>query len=91
MPEQTITLADQISELKREIAIRQRVYWTWIGQKRMKVETARKAIASLKASLHVLLELRVSFVASPVEPPAKTFADLARDRLEDGGLEDFNR
>ena len=52
-----ITLADQIAELKAELAIRTTAYGRWIRDGRMKAETANKKFAAMRAALHTLIEL----------------------------------
>jgi hypothetical protein len=68
----TITLDQQISELKAELAIRT-----------SEVEAAHKKFAAMRAALHTLIELQRSF---EVKPGVKLWplGELARDREEEG-------
>jgi len=51
------TLAEQIAELKREHAMRQRVYRSWIASGRMKQAAADQYMAGLCAALDTLQAL----------------------------------
>lgn len=53
------TLAEQIAEVKREIAIRERVYPKWVKDGKMKAHAAERGIALMKAALHTLMALDV--------------------------------
>ena len=53
-----VTILDQIAELKRELAVRQHVYSSWIRKGTMTQENADRQVARMKAALHTLLELQ---------------------------------
>ena len=52
-----ITFADAISELKREIQIRERIYPSWIEQGKIKADTAQHRIYCLEFALEKIFEL----------------------------------
>jgi hypothetical protein len=54
----TISLADQIASVRREIAMRERVYPKWVNAGRMKAEAAEREIAAMRAVLETLLSLQ---------------------------------
>jgi len=56
MPE--ITLAEQIAAVRREIAMRERVYPKWVASGRMTQVKAEHEIAAMRAVLDTLLSLR---------------------------------
>lgn len=51
------TLTEQIAEVKREIALRHRLYPRWIAEARMAQPTAERQIACMTAVLHTLLAM----------------------------------
>ncbi len=55
-----IPLAQQIACLKREIAMRQRVYPKWVESGRMKLDMAEREIATMTAALHTLMGLEAA-------------------------------
>ena len=52
-----IPLANQIAELKREIAIRKNTFPKWVAQGRMTQAKADQQIQDMTAALHTLLKL----------------------------------
>lgn len=52
LPPAPITDADKIKCLKREIAMRENVYPSWVARGKMKQAAADREIAVLKAVLH---------------------------------------
>lgn len=55
-----IPFADQIACVRREIAMRERVYPKWVNAGRMKAEAAEREIAAMRAVLETLLSLQTS-------------------------------
>lgn len=51
------TIAQQIACVKREIAMRERVYPKWVASGRMKPEAAEREIATMTAVLRSLEEI----------------------------------
>lgn len=51
------TLADQIAAVKREIALRERVYPRWVADRRLTQDKADREIAAMKAVLATLERL----------------------------------
>jgi len=49
-----VTLQDQIAEVKRELALRERKYPEWVTSGRMKREQAARQINAMKAVLNTL-------------------------------------
>jgi hypothetical protein len=54
----SIPFADQIGCVRREIAMRERVYPKWVNAGRMKAEAAEREIAAMRAVLKTLLSLQ---------------------------------
>jgi len=54
----SISFADQIACVRREIAMRERVYPKWVNAGRMKAEAAERGIAAMRAVLETLLSLQ---------------------------------
>jgi hypothetical protein len=52
-----ISLAEQIAEIEREIAKRERVYPRWVANKRLSAKRADQRLARLRAALATLREL----------------------------------
>lgn len=52
-----VPLADQIAAVRREIALRRRVYPKWVEAGRMKAEAADREIAAMQAVLDTLQQL----------------------------------
>lgn len=80
----TITLDQQIDELKAELALRLNVYRKWIVEGRMKQTTAEKKMAAMRAALHVLMALRRHKQDPVAIRPADAVGELAADRTEEG-------
>lgn len=53
-----ISVADQITCVRREIAMRARVYPKWVNAGRMKADAAEREIAAMHAVLETLLSLQ---------------------------------
>jgi hypothetical protein len=51
------SLVDQIAELRRELALRQRVYPQWIAKGSMKQEAADRSMARMQAAHDTLVRL----------------------------------
>ena len=62
-----ITITDAIKELKREIALRERVYPKWIASGRLNKELAEKQMARMKAALQFLEEKKVLLTGKQTE------------------------
>lgn len=62
MDDYTIPLSAQITCVRREIAMRERVYPKWIAADRIKKEVADREVATMKAVLLTLVRLDVSGV-----------------------------
>lgn len=45
------TLADQLAELERELALRLKVYPGWIREKKLSPEAAERRLATLRAAI----------------------------------------
>ncbi len=58
----SISLADQIASVKREIAMRKKVYPKWVQSGRMKQAEAHREIDRMTAALHTLIRLQGSAV-----------------------------
>jgi hypothetical protein len=81
----TITLDQQITELKAELAIRKNVYRSWIAAGRMNKLTADLKFASMCAALHTLIELQEAMAkAREVQARAPGLTKLCRVRIEFG-------
>jgi hypothetical protein len=53
----TISLDDQITELKRELRVRATVYAKWVADKKMTPQVADRQTARMQAALNTLLSL----------------------------------
>lgn len=58
MPLNAIPIAEQITEVKREIALRERVYPAWVRQGKMKQDQCDQLMARMQAVLSTLLILQ---------------------------------
>lgn len=58
MSDNTATIAEQITEVKRECAMRERVYGTWVLRGQMKLEDSQRQIRRMRAVLATLERLR---------------------------------
>lgn len=56
----SVSLDDQIKCAKRELAMRERVYAQWVGQRRMSVAKSEHEIAAMRAIVESLTRLRDS-------------------------------
>jgi len=74
-----VTLSDQIAELKREMAMRERLYPGWIERGTLRRDAADRQMARTRAALHVLIELQELGIAGN-----DTTRHLARLRNEEG-------
>ncbi|MBW8268317.1 hypothetical protein [Caldovatus aquaticus] len=54
----TPTLDEQIAELKRELALRERAFPRFVASGRMKQAEADRSMARMKAALHTLLAVQ---------------------------------
>lgn len=87
MPEKfTVTLEQQIAELKAEIALRQNVFPTWIVKRRMTREKADQRVAAMKAALHTLLDIKkaIEQTNAEAENDAAAMAKACEPRTEEG-------
>jgi hypothetical protein len=53
-----ITTADMLGELRRELAMRERLYPGWVADKKMPREKANRQVAVLKAAIAKIEETR---------------------------------
>ena len=60
MSDNTATLDEQIAEVKRECAMRERVYAGWVINGRMKLEDSHRQIRRMRAVLATLEKLRAA-------------------------------
>ncbi len=67
MSDNTATLAEQITEVKRECAMRERVYGTWVLRGQMKLEDSQRQIRRMRAVLATLERLRAEEQAQQPE------------------------
>lgn len=58
MSDNSATLDEQITEVKRECAMRERVYAGWVLNGRMKLEDSQRQIRRMRAALATLEKLR---------------------------------
>jgi hypothetical protein len=58
-----ISLDDQVKEVKREIAMRKRVYPRWVAQGKMDKALADKKLAIMEAALATLEDLQAKVEA----------------------------
>lgn len=54
----TFTLADQIAELKRELALRRRVYPRWVENGKLSYEMSTHRIGAMQAAVETLEKLQ---------------------------------
>lgn len=57
MSEHGYSLSEQVAELKRELAIRERVYPGWVKGGRLKQADSDRQMGRLTAALHTLMAL----------------------------------
>ncbi len=67
MSDNAATLAEQITEVKRECAMRERVYGTWVLRGQMKLEDSQRQIRRMRAVLATLERLRAEEQAQQPE------------------------
>lgn len=79
----TITIDEQIQELRRELAMRERVYAKWIDAGTMQPSAAHKQVARMRATLSLLTELQ-EISRSPLFNGDSEMMKLARLRDEEG-------
>ena len=60
MSDNTATLDEQIAEVARECAMRERVYAGWVLNGRMKLEASQRQIRRMRAVLATLEKLRAT-------------------------------
>lgn len=58
MTEMAVTFDEQLDELDREIAMRERLYPRWVADDRLKVQDARQRLARLKAARETVRALK---------------------------------
>ena len=63
MSDNHATLEEQISEVARECAMRERVYGNWVLSGRMKLEDSQRQIRRMRAVLTTLERLRADEAA----------------------------
>jgi hypothetical protein len=67
MSDNTATLAEQIAEVARECAMRERVYGNWVLSGKMKIEDSQRQIRRMRAVLATLERLRAEEQAQQPE------------------------
>ncbi len=67
MSDNTATLAEQIAEVARECAMRERVYGNWVLSGKMKFEDSQRQIRRMRAVLATLERLRAEEQAQQPE------------------------
>ncbi len=67
MSDNTATLAEQIAEVARECAMRERVYGNWVLSGKMKLEDSQRQIRRMRAVLATLERLRAEEQAQQPE------------------------
>lgn len=60
MSENEATLLEQIAEVKRECAMRERVYESWVLSGRLKIEDSKRQIRRMRAVLATLERLHAA-------------------------------
>lgn len=55
-----ITLDQQIAEVRRELAMREKLYPKWVSEKRLKPEAAERCLNAMKAVLATLNNIKES-------------------------------
>ena len=65
MSDVAVTFDEQLAELDREIAMRERLYPRWVMDDRLKVQDARQRLARLKAARETLRALKQYRAAVP--------------------------
>jgi hypothetical protein len=67
MSDNTASLAEQIAEVERECAMRERVYGNWVTSGRMKLEDSQRQIRRMRAVLATLKRLQAEEQAKQPE------------------------
>ena len=73
------TLAQQIACVKREIAMRERVYPKWVSAQKMRQSEADHEIAAMKAVLGTLMELKAIKEIAMADRGAEKFAECGSE------------
>jgi hypothetical protein len=63
----TATLDEQIAEVKRECAMRERVYGSWVLSGKMKLDDSQRKIRRMRAVLATLERLKAEEIANQPE------------------------
>jgi hypothetical protein len=63
----TATLDEQIAEVKRECAMRERVYGSWVLSGKMKLDDSQRQIRRMRAVLATLERLKAEEIANQPE------------------------
>jgi hypothetical protein len=75
----TVTVADQIRCVRREIAMRQNVYPKWVASGRMKQEDADKELAAMQAVHDSLRANWVDITLAPVPQDGKMYRTRSKN------------
>ncbi len=67
MSDNTATLDEQIAEVKRECAMRERVYGSWVLSGKMKLDDSQRKIRRMRAVLATLERLKAEEIANQPE------------------------
>ncbi len=67
MSDNTATLDEQIAEVKRECAMRERVYGSWVLSGKMKLDDSQRQIRRMRAVLATLERLKAEEIANQPE------------------------
>ena len=67
MTDNTATLDEQITEVRRECAMRERVYGSWVLSGKMKLEDSQRQIRRMRAVLATLERLKAEEIANQPE------------------------
>jgi hypothetical protein len=67
----TATLTDQIDCVKREIAMRERVYPTWVDRRRMSQEQMDRELGRMRAVLRTLQALQSELICKKCSEPRR--------------------
>ncbi len=80
MSDAPITLDQQIAEVRRELAIRQRVYPKWVESGRMKKDAADTSLTALQAAHDSLVALKEPTPHMIIQGDEAIIADLNKPR-----------
>ena len=64
MSDNAATLDEQIAEVKRECAMRERVYGSWVLSGKMKLDDSQRQIRRMRAVLATLERLKAEEIAN---------------------------